>query len=137
MVIEWLAKLEVFTVLFRKAIVTIKLKISFLSTDSIFISPDKLLNGMIKVKSVASRSSAFNLVLNLFDKVFVADLGKSATLISIKVDVFTEDFTFSISSNIISSSPLKLKLDFMVLKSNQRKSKTRVATEPELKRNLN
>jgi len=56
------------------------------------VIPDKFLNGVVEVKGnvLSSRTSSNGLgtsKLNLLDEVFVADLGKTTTFISIKIDV--------------------------------------------------
>ena len=61
------------------------------------VNPDKFFNGVIKVKGDVfgggvngNRFSTSK--LNLFNKVFVADLGKTTTFIGIKVDVVNIEF---------------------------------------------
>jgi len=94
--------------------------------------------------------------LKLINKVFVRSLSESASFVSVEVDVVNEEssilegrdtesiITCSCTSTASSGdrsgniaftlgSEFKVELDFVVLKSNKRKSKTRVSAEPELK----
>jgi len=100
--------------------------------------------------------------LELFNKVFVRTLSETTTFISVQVDVVNEKTSTLERRNaeqVIASgkrgsaftkrifvqasdvalglvAELKVDSDFVILQSNKRKSKTRVAAEPELKRNI-
>src|SRR6056300_1496786 len=67
------------------------------SVVDVSVSPDKFFNGVVKVKGnifgVSRSTNRFSTgKLNLFDKVFVANLGESTTFISIKIDVVNIEF---------------------------------------------
>jgi hypothetical protein len=97
--------------------------------------------------------------LKLLDEVFMRALGEASALIGIKVDVVDEEGSRSKGRNAEESvatsgsaetvgtiytsnvalglvAELNVDTDLVVLESNERKSKTRVAAEPELKRNV-
>ena len=135
--------------------------------------PDKLLNGVVKVKLdlVAGRTNRLiTSELELSDQVLVRVLGHSAAFVSVKEDVVdvkgssNNGLIVSNSSRnraassvlvsnidrrtriagksgdspqaLINRTDVKVDLDLVVLKSNQRKGKTRVGAKPELKRNV-
>jgi hypothetical protein len=113
-------------------------------------SPDELFARVVEVELdlvVGIGGRLRTSVLELLDEVLVRDLGKTAALISIKVDVVnekrsgtkrrkSESRNTSCAVHRRSRVELKVDLDLVVLKSDKRKSKTRVAVEPELKRNV-
>jgi len=95
--------------------------------------------------------------LKLFDKVFVRTLCETPTLIGIEVNVIDEESSGSkrrdskelIATNTTAKiiigacnkafrfvTEFNIDTDFVILKSNKRKGKSRVAAEPELKRNV-
>ena len=80
--------------------------------------------------------------LELLNEILVANLGETATLISVEVDVVDPEGTSGEGSCENSSSvlpralsegaELDVDLNLVILEGNQRKGKTRVAAEPEL-----
>ena len=72
-VVEWLSKLEIFTVLFRKSIVTIKSEFCFLGNKfTSNVSPDKFFDWVVEVKfNLLGGRLCFFLILKLFNEVFV------------------------------------------------------------------
>jgi hypothetical protein len=114
------------------------------------VSPDELLNGVVEVQgnvlvgSVGVDSLSTS-ELDLLNEVLVADLGEAAALVSVKIDVINIELagerTSGTSAGIAldevrEGAELEVKLDLVILESNQRKSKTRVAVEPELEGNI-
>ena len=108
---------------------------------------------MIEAKFNSERvvvNSFFTSVLKLIDKVFMTNLSKSSPFFSINVNVVnkersiienTNTVTKSVKSKIVSVDnkilekiELNPESNFMVLKSNKRKGKTRVGIAPEDKR---
>jgi len=83
--------------------------------------------------------------LQLFDEVFVRNLSEASAFISVKVYIVNiERCSRKRRNNNIASAPsaacsiteFDVDLDFVVLKGNKRKSKTRVSAEPEFKRDV-
>lgn len=127
-------------------------------------NPYKFFNGMVKVHSVLELSIFFESegistsVLKLVNKILVRFLGKASTLFSVEVDVvyiklcvfeFDGGRTSRGQSNSVTyytsvvskktffeGSEFDVNFNFVVLKSNKRKSKSGVSVEPELKRNV-
>jgi hypothetical protein len=107
--------------------------------------PDELLAGVVEAQLdlVGSTSNRFiTSELELLNEILVANLGETATLVSVEVDVVNPEGTSGEGSGESSSSvlpralskgaELDVDLNLMILEGNQRKSKTRVAAEPEL-----
>ena len=105
--------------------------------------PDEFLDWVIEIEFALDGRVAECLgtsELELFDEVFVCNLGELATLISIKVDIvdietginksrgsgWCTDITFS------NWSEFNIDFNFVILKGDQRESKTRISIEPEL-----
>jgi hypothetical protein len=123
-------------------------------------NPDELLNRVVEVELdlVGRRSNRLvTSELDLLNEILVRVLGHLAALISVEEDVVdvegsgnkrllvgSADRLCSRCGNKGSDSPetlaeradVKVDLDLVILESNQRKSKTRVAAKPELKRNI-
>jgi len=115
-------------------------------------NPDKFLNGVVEVEFdlVGSGVDGFGAgELELFDEVFVRSLGKASAFIGVQVDVVDvqrggleggngEGGVGDIVEPVAAGSVAEFKVDlnFVVLKSNQGKSKTGVAAEPEFKRDV-
>jgi hypothetical protein len=116
-------------------------------------NPHEFLYRVVEVELdlVGRRSHGFTTSeLELFNEVFVADLGKTTTFISIEVDVVDvegsrhEARSSYAVTHIAASVPAEVTelvefepyLHFVVLESNERESKTRVAAEPELERHV-
>lgn len=110
-------------------------------------NPDQLLDRVVEVQAdlVSSVTDALlTSELQLLDQVLVRDLGETATLIGIKVDVINvhgSGIQAQVGQGRVSGdnqfaawAKLNADLNFMVLQSNQRKGKTDVAVEPELER---
>jgi hypothetical protein len=121
-------------------------------------NPDELLARVVEIElhlNVGIDSGFVTSELKLINEVLVRSLGESASLVSVEVDVVDEESCVLKGRNaesIVSSSgtgtasggdrgrdvaltlgsELKVELDLVVLKSNKRKSKTRVSAEPEL-----
>jgi len=113
------------------------------------MGPDEFLDGVVKVEgdvlvSGVSGDSLSASKLDLFNEVFVANLGETTTLISIEINVIyiklagkgTNRGARTGLDEVSDRAKLKVKLNLMILESNEGKSKTRVAVEPELKRNI-
>ena len=114
------------------------------------VGPDELLDGVVEVQSdvlvgSVGIDSLSTSELDLLNQVFVADLGEAAALISVKIDVInielagegTSGSSAGIALDEISKgAELEVKLDLVILESNQRQSQTRVAVEPELEGNI-
>lgn len=111
------------------------------------LNPDELLHGVVEVELELGLSLLVAGELKLLDEVFVSDLGESAALIGVEVDVIdiegggierggrSVSKTTSCSDHAVAGrSKLYIHLHLVVLKSDQGKSKTGVAAEPELKR---
>lgn len=122
--------------------------------------PHKLLHGVVKVQLNLVAHAVGALVtgeLQLLNQVLVRDLSKSATLISVQEDVVNEQrggaqraghngaLAWGVGARVVnvgsivaigSITELKVHLHLMVLQSNQRQGKTRVAVEPEFKGNV-
>jgi len=125
-------------------------------------NPNKLLNGVVKVELDLVTGRTDRLVtseLKLLNEVLVGVLGHSAALIGIQEDIVniegsgnkrlvvgSGDLTRTRASGavkstnspqaLINGADVKVDLDLVVLKSNQRKGKTGVTAVPELKRNV-
>jgi len=124
-------------------------------------NPDKLLTRVVEVESDLVRRRTNRLSaseLKLLDKVLVRVLGHAASLVSVKVDVVNIErsrnerlsvsarnlniaTTSSIKSTysekaLVNGAEVKVDLDLVVLEGNERKRKTRVGAEPELKRDI-
>ena len=111
-------------------------------------NPDKFFAGVVEVKLDLVGDRGDRLVtgeLNLLDEVLVRDLREAAALISVEEDVVRvegrglergdRDGTLG-EVAIRSSTELKVDLDLVVLEGDKRKSKSGVAAEPELKRDV-
>ena len=81
----------------------------------------------------------------MFDEVLVRNLGKTSAFISVKVDIINiercgrkrwNNNISSITRTASSITEFNVNLNFVVLKSDKRKSKTGVSAKPELKRNV-
>jgi hypothetical protein len=125
-------------------------------------NPYKFLTGVVEVKLdlVGRGTNRFvTCELNLLDKVFVRVLGHLAALISVKEDIIyikrssykgllvSCGYRYCGSSGccfksgnspqaLTNRTEVNVNLNFVVLKSNQRKGKSRVAAVPEHKRNI-
>jgi len=117
-------------------------------------NPDKLLNRVVEVELNLVGGGGDGLStseLELLNQILVSLLGKSASLLSVEVDIVDVEGGSSQGLNacwqclsrnqfIIGAVNPLLKLnvdtDLVVLESNQRDCKTRVAAEPELERNV-
>jgi len=120
-------------------------------------NPDKLLNRMVEIElnlDVGVDGRLITSELQLLDQVLVGDLGETATLISVEVDVVNKQsgelkrgHTQSSGSTAVKTivargrgrdkelvlvTELEADADLVVLQSNQRKSQTGVAAEPKL-----
>ena len=124
--------------------VTIGICACFHSIGIIF-GPDEFFYGVIEVEFDFGRSSFITGELELFNEVLMGDLGKSTSFISIEVDVIDVEFSrinFNCclctvtTNNISGGTEFNVDFDFVVLESNEGKSKTRVSAEPELKGNV-
>jgi len=111
-------------------------------------NPYEFFNRVIKVKFnfVGSRVNGFiTSELKLFNQVFVRNLSKTSAFISIKVYVVNikrcglerwNSYIVAIPVATTSFTEFEVDFNFMVLKSDKGKSKTRVAAKPEFKRNV-
>jgi hypothetical protein len=125
-------------------------------------NPDELLARVVEIQlnlDVSVDSGFVTSELELINEIFVRSLSESTSFVSVEVDVVNEESSILegrdtegiIASSCASTassgdrsgniaftlgSKLKVELDFVVLKSNKRKSKTRVSAEPELKGNI-
>jgi len=123
-------------------------------------NPDKLLTRVVEVESDLVRRRTNRLSaseLKLLDKVLVRVLGHAASLVSVKVDVVNVERSrnerLSVSARnlniattvvksaysekaLVNGAEVKVDLDLVVLEGNERKRKTRVGAEPELKRDV-
>ena len=119
--------------------------------------PYKLLARVVEVQAnlvVSTGDRLTSSVLELLNEVFVADLGKSATLIRVEVDVIYvergryqstlgDTVTDSVSrcsghvpAEVVELIELEVDLNLMVLESNKGEGKSRIAVEPELERDI-
>lgn len=112
--------------------------------------PNEFLARVVKGKLaldrfIAERFSSSE--LELFNEVFMLNLSKLTTFISVKVDIVnikrsvgkrrsSSCSTSSKDEAFRSSSEGNVEFDFVILKSNKRKSKSSISAEPELKRNI-
>ena len=108
---------------------------------SSFEAPDELLDGVVVVQTnvLGSRGggSLGTGELNLFNKVFVRLLGEQTTFLGIKVDVVGPALNGgSVNSGSNFGRPGEVESDFVVLKSNKRKSESGVSVEEEDERNV-
>jgi len=121
-------------------------------------NPDELLARVVEVELelVAAAGDGFTASeLENINEVLVGDLGELAALISIKVDVIYIERGSSktalantvadrvgvrtsgiVPAEVVEGVELKVDAHFVVLESNERESKTRVAAEPELERDI-
>jgi hypothetical protein len=124
-------------------------------------NPDKLLTRVVEVELDLVGRRTYRLItseLKLLDEVFVGVLGHATSLVGVKEDVVnverSSDKRLRVSrgglttgatgaSNVIgcpealiNRAEVNVNLDFVVLKSDEGKSKTRVSAVPELKRNV-
>ena len=80
--------------------------------------PNKLFNWVVESKfglDIFFRGNTI-VVLNLFDKVFVADLSESTSLVGVKENVITP----YLGANVcVKCAKFNIKFDFMVLKCNK------------------
>jgi len=114
--------------------------------------PDKLLDGVVEVQPVRTVSHRGFIPgeLKLFDEEFVLGLGKTLALIGVEVDVINVQghggfinrrnrgsrTCTSVVTQIGKLGEGEVDFDFVVLQSNEGKSKTVVAVEEELKRDV-
>jgi hypothetical protein len=111
-------------------------------------NPDKSLGWVVEVEAVfavAASDFFFTSELNLFNEIFMANLGETATFLGVKVDIFDQKSgvrkslfgkaASSVVNTAVESCEFNVDADFVVLKGNQWKSKTSVTVEPELKWN--
>ncbi len=117
--------------------------------------PDEFLDGVVEVEARLvrrARERFFTRELELVNEVFVRDLGKTATFVSVEVDVVDVERSVlevgvehrrdrrlvRTTDNVALSSASEFNVDddFVVLESNERESETRVAAEEELERNV-
>ena len=112
-------------------------------------NPSDKLGGVIECQSdaVSTIDSRGFLGLNSFNQIFVGLLGKFLAFFSIKEDVINPERNVGKSNNtscrvstircsVIQRFKFNLDFNFVVLKSNQRKSKTRVTAESKKKGNV-
>jgi hypothetical protein len=121
-------------------------------------NPHKLFTRVVEVELelVGRRGNGLtSSELENINQILVRDLGELATLIGIKVDVVNIQRGSSqtaltnavangmrvvrvgiVPTEIVESVKLEVNTHFVILKSNQRKSETRVAAKPELQRNV-
>ena len=107
-------------------------------------NPYKFLTWVVEVELDLVADARYRLItgeLDLFNKVFVRDLGKSAAFIGVKVDVVYikrsgRKRKADVFSEFRKSTEFNVDLDLVVLKSNKRKGKSRVAAKPEFKGNV-
>ena len=130
---------EVFSLAFSKAVMTVELKFDSASglgrSRAVFAHPDKFFARVVEVEADfvgASGEGVFAVELDLLNEVFVADLREATAFVSVKVDVI--DVEFGVGEG--RGAELNVEFDFVVLKGNEGKGETRVAAEPELKRNV-
>lgn len=108
-------------------------------------NPDEFLHWVIEVQtSLVARSGDIFAAseLELFDQVFVRNLGEAAAFISIEVNIVNPEgsaFEAEVGEARISSdhelgsaTEIDVDLDFVVLEGNQRERETNIAIEPEL-----
>jgi len=123
--------------------------------------PDKLLTRVVEVKLNLVGRRTYRLIaseLKLLNEVLVWVLGHTTALISVKEDVVNVERSsyerlvvsdgylgtsgvvaikrINSPEALINRTKVDVNLNLVVLKSNQRKSKTRVASVPELQRNV-
>ena len=104
------------------------------NTLIILLDPHKFLARVVEVEAdlaTITRQRVFAVELDLLNEVFVADLGEAAAFVRVEVDVV------DVERGVLESGAglkLNVDLDFVVLKSDERKRKARVAAEPELER---
>jgi hypothetical protein len=138
--------------------------LSFPSINNIIITadegitlynPDEFFDWVVEVKTdfVGTAGDTFvTLELELFDEVFVCKLSHTTTFFSVKVDVVNPErsgyktsvgntgadgvVSGAVPAKVAEFFEIELQAYFVVLKSNKRKSKARVAAEPELKRDV-
>lgn len=109
-------------------------------------NPDKGFGWVVEVEAVfavAAGDFFFTSELDLFDEVFVSNLGETTTFFGIEVDVFDQKSSIlkslfgeaasGVVNAAVESCEFDVDTDFVVLKSDQWKSKTGVTVEPELK----
>jgi hypothetical protein len=118
-------------------------------------NPDEFLNGVVEVKTrfVARASESFlTSELELFNEIFVANLGETTAFISIEIDVVDIEgsvlevgvnhrgdgvLTFGTNDVAVSSTvEFDVDNDFVILEGNKGESKTRIAAEEELEGNV-
>ncbi len=117
--------------------------------------PDEFLDGVVEVEARLvrrARERFFTRELELVNEVFVRYLSKTATFVSVEVDVVDVERSVlevgvehrrdrrlvRTTNNVAlsSTSEFNVNYDFVVLESNERESETRVAAEEELERNV-
>ena len=97
---------------------------------------------MVEVEFDFGRSRFITSELELLNEILVGDLSESTSFIGIEVDVINVEFSikrgvgFGTTEDTAFGSEFNVDLDFVVLESNEGKSKTRVSAKPELKRNV-
>ena len=107
-------------------------------------NPYKFLTWVIEVELDLVADARYRLItgeLDLFDEVFVRDLGKSAAFIGVKVDVVYvkrrgRKRKAGVGSEFRKRTEFNVDLDLVVLKSNKRKGESRVAAKPEFERDV-
>ena len=129
---------KVFGFALGEAVVAVELELGVTfggnrNTLIILLDPHKFLARVVEVEAnfaTITRQRVFAVELDLLDEVFVADLGEAAAFVRVEVDVV--DVERGVRER--SRAELNVDLDFVVLKSDERKRKARVAAEPELER---
>jgi len=106
-----------------------------------FFNPNEFFNGVVEVEFEFGLSFLITGELKLFNEVFVGDLGKSATLIGVKVDVVNVESgrvegASGTGDAVSGGGEFDVNFDLVVLEGNEGKRKAGVAAEPELKGNV-
>ena len=133
----------------RGPVVAVELEVSLIVTGIVVTNtgtrtlrhPDKLLYRVVEVELDFALHALLTCELQLFDEVLVCDLGKSASLVRVEVDVVhvkgggVERREGGIGGGAgVEACELDDQLDLVVLQCDQRQRQARVAAEPELKR---
>jgi len=133
----------------------VEVKARALNVNILLDHPDQLLSWVIEVNPdlVATSTDRFiTSELELLDQILVMFLGKSATLISIQINIVNIQsscskmsleltvssimWITSVDEQFVEFTELNVNSNLMVLESNQRKSQTNVTVEPELERDI-
>ena len=133
----------------RCPVVTVELEMGLIERSGVItntgaiglLNPNELLDGVVEVKLDLALGFLLTCKLKLLNEVLVGDLGKSATLIGVKVDVVhVEGGGVERLGGAGDASggarEFDYQLDLVVLERNEGKRKAGVAAEPELKRNV-